>query len=60
MVGVLAAAVRVEDCSGRRVLSSDRVAQGVGDQLGAQVVGVAQPTTLRVAMSMTVARNNQP
>ena len=41
--GVLAAAVSVKDHSRGRVAGGDRVGQGVGDELGAQVIGQGEP-----------------
>src|SRR5215212_10462769 len=58
--GVLATAVGMEHHPGCGVAGGDGVGQRVGDQLGAQVLGQANPTTRREAMSITVARYSQP
>src|SRR5215212_11547114 len=58
--GVLTAAVGMEHHPGCGVAGGDGVGQRVGDQLGAQVLGQANPTTRREAMSITVARYSQP
>ncbi len=54
--GVLTAAVGVEDHPGRWGALGAGHAQGIGDEIGAHVIGSAQPTTRREARSMTVAR----
>ncbi len=57
--GVLGAVVGVVDDPGRLALRDSGV-QGREDEVGLEVVAVAQPTTLRLQTSMTTARKRKP
>ena len=58
--GVLAAAVGVEDRPGRRAAVGEGHVEGVGDRSVRMWSASAQPTTWRLARSITVARYAQP